>query len=67
MKLIKMALIAGALAAGTVAPALAGGSASDAEGDFYRNQIENLYLLTGDPTYAQILRQMDMQQNGYWR
>lgn len=65
MKFIKTVLIAGALAAATVAPAMA--RSDDDSTDAYRNRIESLYVATGDPTYAQILRQMDMQQNGYWR
>ena len=65
MKFVKTALIASVLAASAVAPAFARGDDS-ADGSF-RDQIESRYVLTGDPTYAQILRQMDMQQNGYWR
>lgn len=57
MKKLTMALIAGTLATGAVAPALA-------DSPTYRQQLENLLITTGDPTYAHLLSQYDMRSGG---
>lgn len=62
MKMLNIALIAGTLVTGAAAPALADDTASNSP--TYRDQLEMLWISTGDPTYARLLRQYDMQAEG---
>jgi hypothetical protein len=62
MKMLNVALIAGVLATGAVAPALADDTTSSSP--TYRDQLEMLWISTGDPTYARLMRQYDAQAAG---
>jgi hypothetical protein len=58
MKMLSVALIAGAVAAGSIAPAFANNQ-SGVDSQTERGRLESLWILTGDPTYARALHQLD--------